>query len=388
MRADLQQPASGQKALNHREFWSLLLGGWAAVITVFSSPYYVQGAYYATQFLSYSYYAMCLTLVLLWYRTRLNHPNNHYQTGMFLTIALSALSMSFLIIQSERIITWALSHNQTFNGLLQLNHHYDLISNAQWSRGAQLILFQMSWLAALIGVRQIKMAYRESLQFLGLTQNLHQALFRIRAGYVGEGFIADTLNCIATSAQNGNEDAEAMVEHLGELVRYALETSQSEKVTLDMETHTLGIYLELFEQVLATKENITKDATKNETKNATPRCQIDIIKPLKDSKVLPMSILGLVAHVLGYLSPALTAPNDWFISIALKQYEDRLQTCILYQPGSKLLLERLAEDAAALDNTVLDSMRFRLEQAYPGGSYIELVHDKHLQIQLTVPNIK
>ncbi|PCK08903.1 MAG: hypothetical protein COA42_06560 [Alteromonadaceae bacterium] len=381
MQADLLQNSSGQKALNYKEFWPLLLGGWAAVITVFSSPYYVQGAYYATQFLSYSYYAMCLTFILLWYRQRLNRRNNHYQASVFLSIGLSALSVSFVIIQSERIITWALSHSHMLNSLLQLDHHYRIISDGQWSRGAQLILFQVSWLAALVGVKQIKLAYRESLQFLGLTQNLHQALFRIRAGYVGEGFIADTLDCIAKSAQNHSEDAESMVENLGELVRYALETSQSAKVKLDLETRALGIYLELFDQVFTNTESAS-------TESANPRCQINIVKPLQDSKVLPMSILGLVAHVLGHLSPALTAPNDWFITITLEQDEDRLQTRIIYHPGSEFLIERLAEDAAALDNAVLDSMRFRLEQAYPGGSYIELVHDKHLQILLTVPTIQ
>lgn len=348
-----------------KEIWPLHLGASAAIVTAFSSPYYTQGAFYATQFLSYSYYIFCLTILMIAYNRYLNRDAYSYNSAILVGIIVS----SVIVIHVELSLTHLLKFNPVAERVLMLSRHMELLQKDLWWRSAQFVLFQIGWMGAIIGIQRIKHVYRDYLWSLGISKSLQEALFRIRSGYIGEQFLSQALHKVAELADSNSTEAESIVENLGELVRYALETSQKHRVSALLESQSIQQYLQVYTKVIGDDFN----------------CRLDVPDKLQRYDVLPLSLFGLIAYLLGKIPTYFSRRYAWDIVISLSFTNNHLLANITCNPKADAARSEIERIATSVNSEILDSMRQRLEQAYAGGSYIEFMQQENIQFRVALP---
>jgi LytS/YehU family sensor histidine kinase len=218
-------------------------------------------------------------------------------------------------------------------------------------------------------VDKVQSNYQSRLKLAGIDANLDNALFRIRAGYVGQQFIAQTLAKVAQDATKNNAQAIGMVEDLGLLMRFALETSQKPSIKFSDEMYALDIFCRLYNQLMFEKQNQLK-----------LRCHTQA-----ENQILPMAIYGLMAYVLSKFASEVKSIANWHINIDINCDSNFLFCSVLCRPSAIESEDEKQRLCMLLNDQVIDTMRFRLEQEYSHGSYIECEESQDITFRISIP---
>lgn len=126
----------------------------------------------------------------------------------------------------------------------QMPHKYFLflvfVSNA-----INITVFQSMWSAIYIAVATWRRSLRREVESLKLENALKEAQLNILSSQLNPHFLFNALNNIRFMMRKDAHQAETMLTHLSDLLRYALESSREEKVSLQRELETVSHYISL-----------------------------------------------------------------------------------------------------------------------------------------------
>lgn len=127
------------------------------------------------------------------------------------------------------------------------------------SNAINITVFQSMWSAIYIAIATWRNAIKREMEKLKLENSLKEAQLNILSSQLNPHFLFNALNNIRFMMRKDATQAETMLTQLSELLRYALESSREEKVSLQRELETVENYISLAQIQFNHRLNFSKN---------------------------------------------------------------------------------------------------------------------------------
>jgi two-component system LytT family sensor kinase len=219
--------------------------------------------------------------------------------------------------------------------------------------------------AVLVGISHTLAYYAKyqdrTLQAAELEKRLVQARLQALQMQLNPHFLFNTLHAISALMHKDLEAADRMIVHLSDLLRYALESTEEQEVSLKQELHFLDRYLQI------------------EQTRFGPRLQV-----LKS--VAPETLLALVPNLI--LQPLI----ENAIQHGIEPHSRKGVVEISSQRDGARLLIQVRDNGDGLSPGIpfkegvgLSNCRARLAQLYPGEHRFDFSNDHGLLVSIAIP---
>lgn len=147
-----------------------------------------------------------------------------------------------------------------------------------------ITVFQALWSAIYIALSTYRRSLKREVEALRLENSLKEAQLNILSSQLNPHFLFNALNNIRFMMRKDAGQAETMLTHLSDLLRYALESSRSQKVSVARELETVEHYISLAQ--------IQFNERLNYSQQVDDKCLDALMPPM----VLQMLIENAVKH--------------------------------------------------------------------------------------------
>ena len=166
--------------------------------------------------------------------------------GLAIALTMSAIVSSFF--WSEFTNNLIPHHNDSFNVHL-------LILGTIMSNWIQTSIFISAWLFVYNSITSTKRIRETELLYLRSQHNLKEAMLNSLSNQLNPHFLFNALNNIRFMINENQKSAEYMVVSLSEILRYSLESSRQEKVSLAEEVTIIHRYIAIVKSQLEDRLN-------------------------------------------------------------------------------------------------------------------------------------
>ncbi len=213
-----------------------------------------------------------------------------------------------------------------------------------------IAIFQALWSSIYIAVVIYRKSIKREVQALRLENSLKEAQLNTLSGQLNPHFLFNALNNIRFMMRKDAAIAEEMLTHLSDLLRYALESTKLEKVTLKKELDIVGHYISLAQVQFNERLNFVEDIDLESEKFLMPPMVLQILvenaikhgmEQLKEGGELKLVIFidndSIIIKVSNSFSQEKNSNGQAGFGIGLSNIQKRLD--LLYSDGGKLKTE-------------------------------------------------
>ena len=243
-------PEPAARSLLHSPWfrWFLFTGLWTAIGLSFAAQFYISSSrlgrpvpwWYAVNYALFDWYVFAvLSVPVVWLSKRWPiHRGDWHVTIPLHLVAGAVFSFTFIVVRAwvAQVQGWfagqAADFGEAFQLLLVKSFHFNLL---------------IYWVILVVG--HAFKYYRESqerqLRASELERHLAQARLQALQMQLNPHFLFNTLHAISALMHRDVELADRMITRLSDLLRYALESTEAQEVTLEQELSFLDRYLEI-----------------------------------------------------------------------------------------------------------------------------------------------
>ena len=201
----------------------------------------------------------------------------------------------------------------------------------------------------------------QTLQAAELEKRLTEARLQALQMQLNPHFLFNTLHAISALMHKDVELADRMIVRLSELLRYALESTHEQEVTLEQEMHFLERYLEIERTRFGERLQIVTQLAPETLRAKIPNL---LLQPLIENAIQH----GIEPHA-----------RPGVVEIAAERQDGRLVVRVR-DNGNGLPAGRTFKEGVGLANC-----RARLEQLYPGEHQFEFSKGTGLTVTVAIP---
>lgn len=228
--------------------WLLVFGIWTALGLSFAGQFYLSSArlgrpvswWYAVNYALCDWYVFAaLSLPVVWLSRCWPVDRETWQVNVPLHLAASALfSLAYVALRAgveqfqDLLNGQSISFSEAFQPLLVKSFHYNLL---------------IYWVILTVGhaLDFYRQAQERELRASELERHLAQARLQALQMQLNPHFLFNTLHAISALMHKDVEAADRMIARLSDLLRYALESTDAQEVSLEQELAFLERYLEI-----------------------------------------------------------------------------------------------------------------------------------------------
>ena len=177
-----------------------------------------------------------------------------YRLGWHSKSVLNLLGITFLYVVVEGLIVGALATSYAYFVLANFPEGVTPVPPEQLSKYltvvfianvANITVFQAVWSSVYIIVATYRKSLKRETEALRLESSLKEAQLNILSSQLNPHFLFNALNNIRFMILKDTANAEDMLTHLSDLLRYALESSKAKKVTIEEELKIVDNFISL-----------------------------------------------------------------------------------------------------------------------------------------------
>ncbi len=178
------------------------------------------------------------------------------------------------------------------------------------SNAINIFVFQAFWSAIYVAIVTYRRSIRREIESLKLENSLKEAQLNILSSQLNPHFLFNALNNIRFMMRKEVGQAEEMLTHLSDLLRYALESSRSTKVTVNQELEIVENYICLAQIQFDDRLNYSQK----------------IERALSQALLPPMMLQMLIENAVKHGMEELKEGGQLALSIA--EVDGELQICV------------------------------------------------------------
>jgi hypothetical protein len=296
-----------------------------------------------------------LSIPALWLARRFRIERGHWLSAVFIHIVGSVLfSIGWMLVRAM-IERWesALTDNPV--------SFSDAFSHAL----VATFFFNLLIYSVVVSISHTASYYTKyqdhAIQSAELEKRLTESRLQALQMQLNPHFLFNTLHAISALMHKDVEAADRMIARLSDLLRYALESTEEQEVTLAQEIQFLDRYLEIEQTRFGSRLQVVKRIDPETLQVLVPNL---ILQPIIENAIRH----GIEPH-----------PRTGVIEISSRQENGQLVMQVK-DNGSGLIYRRPHREGVGLSNS-----RARLEQLHPGKHRFEFTSDNGLLVTVAVP---
>ncbi len=243
-------------------------------------------------------------------------------------------------------------HEAIFTELLLEKYNTTKTQYLLWlflSNSLSVVLVLNLWTFIYIGITTNKRMQESALNTLRLENSLKEARLANLTNQLNPHFLFNSLNNIRFKIHENAQQADKMITALSEILRYSLESSRKEKVTLEEEISITNSYVDIMKLQLEDRLDYQQEIELDYFNYLIPPMLLQLlvenaikhgIENIKEKSTLTISCFGKDNHIILAASNPIPSNQDIAektqenIGIGLKNIQERLQ--LLYNQAASI----------------------------------------------------
>ncbi|MBL4673953.1 MAG: histidine kinase [Arenicella sp.] len=250
--------ASIQSSFNHRlfdanvDFWSYHLGGIAIILAFDLALNSIFGASYMLEFISIAGTTWATGFFFAGLLLRSHYKNAHWETQTHAMVLVKTVACSVFFGFIIAVLMSVVSMTFYFDDLYRFRRlespgisSIAVVAEFVFRNWFVTSFYLLCWMMAYIGITSRRKTKQVEIDNLRLQNSLKEAELTSLSNQLNPHFLFNALNNIRFMIHEDANNAERMLMSLSGVLRYSLESSKNEKVSLKEELEISRLYIDL-----------------------------------------------------------------------------------------------------------------------------------------------